>query len=68
MTEDLLPPGISSQEQSSKALGLVISLQTDPEEVPAPGAEVLHLLSFPACWDPGLSATVGPELSPSSLL
>lgn len=68
MTEDLFSPGFSSQEQSSKALGLVIYLQTDPEEAPAPGAEVLNLLSFPTCWDPGLSAAVGPELSHSSLL
>lgn len=64
MPEVLFPPGISIQEQSSKALGLVIPLQMDPEEAPAR----VWILSFPTCWDPGLSAAVWPELSHSSLL
>lgn len=39
MAEDLFPPGVSSQEQSSGALVLVISLQMDPEE-PSWGLEL----------------------------
>lgn len=52
MPEDLFPPGISSQEWRSKALGPVISLQMDPEEAPAR----VWGLQLSSCTPPGLGS------------
>ena len=61
--------GVSSWEQSSEALGPVISLQTDSEEAPA-RVRRLELWSYTlAAFQPDgiqvLSAIVGPELGHS---